>query len=336
MWKSSPWPSGPASLFSFPPSSFDGSLKPGLPVGQSCWWQPRRFHFYSWVWWRIGRIASSLKPSPRSFYLHRQCLRPGLAEPLLLGGLRPVKNHPIRLRSNYHTRQIGSATVTVDGHCALTLTAAYRILQFRAAPREWHYRTGSIYANPGHRENLAQRKVDQLGRRQAARPFSRGQLRLRGLRRHPLLRNQAGPGDLPLARAHAAPDQFRENLPHGASLLRRSVRRHRMRIGPSEQIEFLLRQAHRAARLRRSGSESAEFADRYLHGLLELGRLSWPRSPLERRRGRSQLLDPHRPQHPSRHVQGRRKLHELAAHSHGSDVQRLHRRYRPRYRWPRQ
>src|SRR6266849_1113267 len=187
MLKSSPLPSGPASRFSFPPSSFDGSRKPGFRGGQSCYSQPRRYLFYFWVSWRTGRIASSSKPSRRSFHSHRQCLHPGLTEPALPGGLRPAKNHRIKLRSIYHTRQIGSAKATVDGHGALTLTAAYRILRFRAAPREWHFRTGSIYADSGDRENLAQRKVDQLGRRQTSRPFSRRELRLRRLRRYPLL-----------------------------------------------------------------------------------------------------------------------------------------------------
>src|SRR6266849_9025569 len=135
MLKSSPLPSGPASRFSFPPSSFDGSRKPGFRGGQSCYSQPRRYLFYFWVSWRTGRIASSSKPSRRSFHSHRQCLHPGLTEPALPGGLRPAKNHRSKLRSIYHTRQIGSATATADGHRALTLTAVYRILRIRAVSR---------------------------------------------------------------------------------------------------------------------------------------------------------------------------------------------------------
>ena len=37
------------------------------------------------------------------------------------------------------------------------------------------------------------------------------------LRRHPLLRNSARPGDLPPARTHAAPAEFRPHLSHGGS-----------------------------------------------------------------------------------------------------------------------
>src|ERR1700674_6131520 len=139
--------------------------------------------------------------------------------------------------------------------------------------------------------------MDQLGRRQASRTFSRGQLWLRSVRGHPLIRNKTGSRDLPPPRAHATADQLREDLPHGASLLRRRVCQHGLRTGPAEKNEFVLREAHRAAWIRRSGRESAELTDRHLYGLLAMGRLSRAGSAGEGRRSGSELLDAHRPEY---------------------------------------
>ena len=50
------------------------------------------------------------------------------------------------------------------------------------------------------------------------------------------------------------------------------------------------------------------------------------------RRRLRQLLDPHRAQHPARHGQDRRQLHELAAHQDGGDQGRLRGGHRPRRR----
>src|SRR5581483_3292722 len=66
---------------------------------------------------------------------------------------------------------------------------------------------------------------------------------------------------------------------------------------------------------------------RLLHGLLALGRVSRTGGALERRRSRSQLVDAYRAEHASGDVQGRGQLHELAAHPHGSRLQRLRRRH---------
>jgi len=99
---------------------------------------------------------------------------------------------------------------------------------------------------------------------------------------------------------------------------------HRLRAGAPEQIEFLLREAHRAARLRRSGVNP-------LNSPIDIYMACWSWAPILARRlfrkASMSVSAPGRasPEHPSRHVQGRGELHELAAHSHGSHVQRLHR-----------
>src|SRR3981189_824907 len=49
----------------------------------------------------------------------------------------------------------------------------------------------------------------------------------------------------------------------------------------------------------------------------ELGPLSRPRSTDQRRGHRRQLMDPHRTEHTSGHVQSRSKLYEFAVDSHG-------------------
>jgi hypothetical protein len=51
----------------------------------------------------------------------------------------------------------------LDSPGTLTLAAAYRILRFRASVPPVALSLGSIYADSSNRENLAQRKVDQLG-----------------------------------------------------------------------------------------------------------------------------------------------------------------------------
>ena len=114
--------------------------------------------------------------------------------------------------------------------------------------------------------------------------------------------------------------QLRENLSHGFSLFRRRFRQRRHRTGAPQQTEFLLREADRAARLRRSRRQPAQLAHRRVHGLLDVGSLSRPRSPDQRRRRWRQFLDAHRAQYSAGHVQGRRQLHELAAHPHGSRI----------------
>src|SRR5262245_4090318 len=76
---------------------------------------------------------------------------------------------------------------------ALTLHFRYRILQFESAVKGPAPSQGSGYADSSHREDLAQQEMDQLGRREAPRSFSRRQLRFRRLRRYPLLQDYAEP-----------------------------------------------------------------------------------------------------------------------------------------------
>src|SRR6266581_6893160 len=212
-------PSGPSSRSFCPPSSSAGSPSQKFPAEPS--FSPRALLSLS-SFWGFGNTKPTGPWRRRKLCLIRSI---HLQNPTLLPDQRPDLQFqffiPLQL-STYRLETAGAKLVgencvsmTLD---ALTLYPAYRILRFRAVRRRVTLPNGSIYADSGDRENLAQRKVDQLGRRQVARPFARGELRLRGLRRHPLLRNQAGPGHFPLARAHAAAHQLRKNLPHGASL----------------------------------------------------------------------------------------------------------------------
>ena len=75
---------------------------------------------------------------------------------------------------------------------------------------------GSTYAGSENRENLAQRKMDHLGRCEHPCSLACRQLRFGRVRGHSLLRHQARTRDFSVARAHAAADQLRKNLPHGA------------------------------------------------------------------------------------------------------------------------
>src|SRR5260370_8185833 len=179
MRKSFPLRSGPASRFSFPPSSSVGSQKQGLLDGPNCLSQPRRFPFSFWASYRRGRTAFFSKTSPHSFPQRRRCVHPAHSD--LPEGPRPAKNHPIPRQNNCVTRQFGPRKSPSGAYHALTLSPAYRILQIRAAPRRVAQSKGSIYADSGDRENLAQRKVDQLGRRQVARPSPFSELPLRAL-----------------------------------------------------------------------------------------------------------------------------------------------------------
>src|SRR4029077_19061599 len=159
-----------------------------FPAEPNFWSLPPRSRSFFWGFGKTNRAVP--------FRSRRLCLIRSmrLPNPALLPEKRPdLEFHScaslaalIALRRD-HTRQIGSQNGASATRGALTLAAVYRILQFRAAPRRVALSEGSIYAHPGDRENLAQRKMDQLGRRQVARPLARGELRLFGLRGHPLL-----------------------------------------------------------------------------------------------------------------------------------------------------
>ena len=91
-------------------------------------------------------------------------------------------------------------------------------------------------------------------------------------------------------------------------------------VGQQRRVA-VLRAAHRSARLRRGGSESVQLAHRGLHHQLSVGKISGRR---ERRLRRLRfLVDAAGAEHAAGDGQGRRQLHELAAHQDGSHRQRL-------------
>ena len=81
-------------------------------------------------------------------------------------------------------------------------------------------------------------------------------------------------------------------------------------------------------RIRRCRRKPAELPGRDVHLQLSVGKIS-RRSRRCRRRLRF-LLDASCPEHASRYGQGRRELHEFAAHQNGSDRQWIRRGYRAR------
>ncbi len=106
--------------------------------------------------------------------------------------------------------------------------------------------------------------------------------------------------------------------------------------GARQQDGRLLHPPHCVARLRRNGRQRPEESDRGLPGLLGVGQVPGRRGA-GRGRGRVRFqLEPPGAQHPAGAGQGRRQLHELAAHQDGSHGQRLHRRHRARCRRLRQ
>ena len=163
-----------------------------------------------------------------------------------------------------------------------------------------------------------------MGGRHDSRTFPRSQLRQLGFRGHPLLLHARRSGGFPAARARPPHDRFGQDLPHGEPrLLGRATRRGDAGTGARQQDGRLLHPPDRVPRLRRDRRQSAEESHRRLHRLLGVGQVSGRRSA-GRRRGRLRFeLDPHGAEHPARAGQGRRQLHELAAHQDGSHHQRL-------------
>ncbi len=116
-------------------------------------------------------------------------------------------------------RQFGCAKMFSSAHHALTLPTPSRILEFSTKRRKAQ-RPGATMPIPKTEKIWHNGKLINWDDATLHVLSHVVELRLGSLRRHPLLRNQARPGHLPPARTHAAPDQLRENLSHGAAFHR--------------------------------------------------------------------------------------------------------------------
>ena len=83
-------------------------------------------------------------------------------------------------------------------------------------------------------------------------------LRVRRVRRHPLLQHPPRLRRVPPGRACPAPRGVGLGLPHGAAPLPRGLRRSGVRDHPRQPTEVLLHTAAGLPRLRRHGRQSAE------------------------------------------------------------------------------
>ena len=116
---------------------------------------------------------------------------------------------------------------------------------------------GAHHAHQADREDLDGRRARRLGRRQDPRPHPHAALRLRRVRGHPRLRDDAGPGRVPADRPHPAPVRQRQDLRDRHPLHGRAADRGHEGDRAGQRAAVLLHPPDRVPRVRRDGPQPA-------------------------------------------------------------------------------